>query len=158
MLAGGDAVHFHMLNKESRSYFQRVLAASGTALTTNAITKVNHVQQLQECWKINEMDKLIEYLKSESSDTLMKCPQFENPVNLNKVWAPVVESNATKGAFLTKTPREIYSDPDEELPFMDTMFSFTSQVPYYSSALFQTHMLIFIAAGSFIGSVEHKCI
>lgn len=125
---GGDAVHFHMLNKESRSYFNRAFAASGTAITTNALTKVNHVQQVQECSKIVEMDKLIEYLKTENSNTLIKCPQFENPVNLNTIWAPVVESIDTKGAFLTKTPREIYSDPDEGVPIMDTMFSFTSQV------------------------------
>lgn len=128
LYAGGASVHYQMLNKESRLYFQRAFAASSSAFDSYALTKVDHVQHIEECFEINGMEKLIEYLKTENSSTLMSCSPFENPYEPYKIWVPVIESNTTKDAFLTKHPEEIYNDLTEEIPTMDAMFSFTAQV------------------------------
>lgn len=125
---GGASVRFQMLNKQSRSYFQRAYAISGSAVNSFAFTKVNHVQLIRDCSKNTEMDKLIEYLKTENTSTLFQCPHLESPNDIYEIWAPVIESNETNDAFLTKTPEEIYKYSTEELPIMDTMFSFTAQV------------------------------
>lgn len=118
-----------MLNKESRSYFQRAYAASGSLFQSYVFSKANHTKIVQKCSNITETDKLMEYLKTENSSALIKCPRLEGPmVEFNIEWVPVIESNATKSAFLTKTPEEIFNGPTEELPIMDTLFSFTGEV------------------------------
>lgn len=75
------------------------------------------------------MEKLMEYLKTQNSSTLLNCTSIENPGESDdNTWVPVIENNTANGAFLTKTPEEIYNDPTEEAPAVDTMFSFTSLV------------------------------
>lgn len=154
-----------MLNKKSRSYFQRAFAASGTTFNSFALSDVSHTQILQECSKITEMDKLMEYLRTENSSTLISCPLIDAAADVfNPVWAPVVESNNTKNAFLTKTPKEIYNNPSGEAPVMDAMFSFTAQVsrnPVIFTLCqkvkinFSFHLVI---VGGIVDIVQHKFI
>lgn len=84
------------------------------------------MQHVQECSKINELDKLIEYLKVESGDTLANCYPFVFSNDLDPVWVPNIEKPNTKGAFLTKSLEEIYNSNDA--PIMDSMFGFMAQV------------------------------
>lgn len=116
-----------MLNKESRSYFQRAFALSGSVFQEYIFTKANHVQIIQDCSNITEIRKLTEYLKTENSSELLNCPLSESD---RDCWVAVIESNRTKDAFLTKTPEQIYNASTDEAPIMDTMVSFTGQVVY----------------------------
>lgn len=115
-----------MVNQESRKYFKRAFADSSSVFDAYAMRSRNHVQQVQECSKIHEMDKLIEYLKKESGDELVNCYPFAFSSDLDPVWVPTIEKPNTKGAFLTKSPEEIYES--NEAPIMDSMFSFMAQV------------------------------
>lgn len=118
-----------MLSKESRKYFQRAFSASGTAFQPYALTKVDHVQHVKDCLNVTEMDELLKHLKSDDSDTLMNCPHYESSGDFSLIFAPVIESENTTNAFLTKTPEGIYNDlAGEDAPVMDAMFSFTAQV------------------------------
>lgn len=112
-----------MLNKESRKYFQRAFAVSGTAIRSNA----DHAELIQKYSTFNKTGKLIDFLRTESSIALLNISYLETADDLF-VWSPVIEGNHTKDAFLTRTPKEIYSDSTEEAPIMDTLFSFTAQV------------------------------
>lgn len=91
----------------------------------------NHVRYVQNLLKINEMSKIIEYLKTEDSRTLIEWPSTQ-PESEYKVWVPTIEKSSTNGAFLTKTPEEIYNSIDA--PIMDSMFSFMSQVKQKKSS------------------------
>lgn len=124
--AGGVSAHFHMLNVESRKYFKRMFASSGSALSAYAIRKANHVQRTQKCLKIYEMKRLIDYLQWEKPSTLIACDPQIYPGGITAKWVPTIESRNTEGAFLTKSPDEIYGSG--EAPAMDSMFSFTNQV------------------------------
>lgn len=114
-----------MLNKESRSYFQRAYAASGSVFQPYVFTKANHVQIIQACSNATKIENLLGYLKNSNSSELLNCPPTET--QSLEVWVPIIERNGTKNAFLTKTPEEIYNNGGEA-PIMDTMFSFTGQV------------------------------
>lgn len=123
-LLGGAAVHFHMLNKESRRYFNRAFASSGSAF--NAWQRGTHVELIQECSKLNEEDEMIEFLRAASSQRLLGCKPKTQPGGVEQAWLPTIESPQTRGAFLTQPPEEIYRS-DRPLP-IHTMFSFNSQV------------------------------
>lgn len=123
---GGASAHFHMLNVESRKYFKRIFAISSSAFCAYALRKANHVQRTQKCLKIYEMKRLIDFLKWAKPSTLSACDPMIFPGGLTAKWVPTIESANTKGAFLTKSPDDIYSSG--EAPAMDSMFSFTNQV------------------------------
>lgn len=118
-----------MLNKESRSYFQRAFALSGSVFNSFAFSEVkNHTKVVEECSKSNDMEKLMEYLRTANESALIDCPHVD-PTDTVLYWSPVIESNTTNDAIITKSPEEIYNNPDEA-PVMDAMFSFTAQVLY----------------------------
>lgn len=118
---GAASVHFHMLNDSSRKYFNRVYASSSSAFSAYALHRANHLQKAHECFQINEMDKLIKYLKTTNSSTLVKCYPSPSPA-----WVPTIENSRAVGAFLTQTSDEIYGS--NKVSPLDTMFSFNSQV------------------------------
>lgn len=125
---GGTSVHYHVLNLESRKYFNRAYLASGVALDYFALHEPDHLGRLYEFSKTQDKKQLIKYLKSTDSQILAECYStldFGN-VLVSLPWVPTIESPLTKGAFLTKTPEEILNS--NEAPVMDILFSFTSEV------------------------------
>lgn len=130
-----------MLNEESRKYFNRALAMSSTAFNYYALFEPNHLKRMQDYTKVEDNAKLIEYLKNADSKTLANCYQTGNLelILLDSPWVPTIESPSTKGAFITKTPEEIYNS--DAAPVMDTMFSFNSQVPLYGHLSIETEIL-----------------
>lgn len=116
-----------MLNTESRKYFNRAFASSGAALNSFAVRKADHMQILQECTKISDTTKLIEYLKNADNNILRECSPFDSKLgSLIITWVPTIERPHIRGAFLTKTPVQIYDS--NEAPVMDAMFTFNSEV------------------------------
>lgn len=124
--AGGASVHFHMINEESRRYYNRALSSSGTAMNFFALKRINHLERVQKCFQTNNMGHLIQYLKVADRNILMNCYPFIIPDDLYPVWVPTIENPNASVAFLTKTPSEIYNS--EKAPQMDAIFGFTSQV------------------------------
>lgn len=124
---GGASVHFQMLNPQSRSYFQRAFASSGAALIFSVVRKTNHVKLLQECTGIYDIEVLKDYLTLADADLLRTCSPFNSKLGaILTPWVPSVERESINGAFLTKTPEDIYNS--NEAPVMDTMFTFNAQV------------------------------
>ena len=123
---GGASTHFHMLNEKSRKYFTRAYLISGSGYSSYAVLKTNHVQRIQNCSKLNEINELVDYIKTSDADTLRQCYSYKFPGPLHPVWVPTIESSNNAGAFMTKTPDEIYSLG--LAPAMDAMFSFATQV------------------------------
>lgn len=130
---GGASVHFHMLNKKSRKYFNRAFASSGSAFNAFAIRRKNHLKLIQNCAKSEDTDKLIDYLKmTDMSKILYECCPIETmkvgvvTERIRFTWAPTIEMPYSRGAFLTKTPSEIYNSA--EALMMDSMFSFNAEV------------------------------
>ncbi len=116
-----------MLNEESRKYFNRAYLGSSSAFNFYAISRVGHLQQMKEFSKIDEEDKLIEYLKTADSCVLSAFyPPSATGKTLYVPWVPTIEDSNTVGAFITKTPEEIYHS--DKAPIMDTMFSIASKV------------------------------
>lgn len=127
IFTGGSSVHFHMLNVESRKYFTRAYFSSSSAFSYIAINTTNHVQRMREFSKVDDMDKLIEYLKTTKSDVLEKCHTMDNfDMTLISSWVPTIENPDTIGAFMTETPEVTYKSGN--VPMIDTMVSFTSKV------------------------------
>lgn len=127
---GAVSVHLHMLNEQSRKYFKRAFMFSGTAFVPTVVQQNwNHVQQIQDCLQIIELNDLIENLKIENTTVLARCYPYTFPADLNLNWAPTIESVGTTGAFLTQTPEKIYNSGNA--PSMDVVFSFNSQVLYH---------------------------
>lgn len=128
MDVGATSVNFHMLNKESRKYFNRAFISSSSSFSHYAYPDRNHLDQMKKCTKIDDEKKLIAFLKTVDSDGLDVCQTFSF-TNANAVpWAPTIESAETVGAFKTKLANEMYS---EDPAVMDTLFSFNSQVLVY---------------------------
>lgn len=124
---GGSSVHFHMLNMESRKYFNRAYSSSGSALNFFVLRKENHIKQVQMCAQTNELSQMLEYLKTTNDTILAHCCTSDGPgCGHYPIWTPTIENTSTTGAFLTKTPEEIYNS-DLSLT-MDAMFSINSQV------------------------------
>lgn len=113
---------------------------------------------VQKCSNITGTNELIEYLKTENATTLLNCSPPNFGPDFFLTWVPVIESNNTKDAFLTKTPEEIYMDPNEDAPAMDAMFSFTSQVFQFYSTLksYQSELNISVVAGGDVYFIEYK--
>lgn len=113
---------------ESRKYFNRAFASSSSAFNRYAISRTNHVHHIQNCSQFNDMDKIIEYLRtSEMAKILYECYPLETIMGKNLyLYVPTIEMPNIRGAFITKTPDEIYNST--EAPVMDTMFSFASEV------------------------------
>lgn len=117
-------VNYQMLNKVSRRYFTRAYCLSGTAFNTFYNMEANDQLQLaKKCFRIHDTEKLIEYLKTANLSSLIKCNILDTDF---KGWLPTIERSNAPGAFLTKTPVEIYNS--DEAPVLDAMFSVTSQV------------------------------
>lgn len=125
--SGGASVSYHILNEESRKYFNRAYAASGSAFNFFALTRENHLERMQECSKAKDSNEMIEYMKTTDSEVLAKC-YFD--INWGKTikpkWVPTIEKPGTKGAFITQSPEEIYSS--DKPPVVDALFSFASKV------------------------------
>lgn len=122
LFVGGASVQLHMINEESRKYFQRAFSMSGSALQYYVLWAYNNnrEEQIQNCAKTNDTQKIIELLKTASGRALLNC---------NKPgWNPTIESTHTKDAFLTQSPDDIYNS--SEAPIIDTMFSFASKVSH----------------------------
>lgn len=115
-----------MLNKESRKYFNRAFASSGSAFSFYALSKDDHLKRMQEFSKINDKDKLIEFLKTANSKELSESQPFSFGKILYAPWVPTIESSTTKGAFISTKPDEIYNS--NEAPVLDSLFSVTSVV------------------------------
>ncbi|XP_055312128.1 esterase B1-like [Sitodiplosis mosellana] len=124
--AGGASVNYHMLNEESRKYFNRAFAQSSSSLNYYALQKQNHLERMQNFSNIQDKQQLVEYLKAADSAELAKLLKQNEygKILIDLLWAPTIESPETKGAFITKTPEEIYKS--DKAPVMDAMFSFTS--------------------------------
>lgn len=85
------------------------------------------MKRMQEYTRIDDAEQLVEYLRTSDSETFANCHTWDSFGNvLNSPWAPTIESPDTTGAFLTKTPYEIYSS--DNAPTMDVMFVFNSHV------------------------------
>lgn len=116
-----------MLNKESQNYFNRAFASSGAALIFFVLHKANHVELLKKYTGIYDTKALIDYLKIADEYVLRTISPFDSKLgSLLTTWVPTIERANIKGAFLTKTPEEIYNS--SEAPVMDTMFTFNTQV------------------------------
>lgn len=82
---------------------------------------------MREFSEMEDMDKLIEYLKTTSSNVLEKCHTMDNfDMTLIPPWVPTIEDPDTIGAFMTETPETIYNSGNA--PMIDTLISFTSKV------------------------------
>lgn len=121
---GGAYANVQMLNKKSRSFFTRSFAASGTSLNYYGYRKNNHLQQIQKCLNIYDVNKLVDYLKVAQPSDLFKC----NVLDFTGIptWTTTLECANVPDAFLTKTPDEIYNSNDA--PQKDAMFSIVDQV------------------------------
>lgn len=115
-----------MANEVSRKYFNRAFAMSSSGFNPYALRKADHVQEIQKCSQMYDMDKLIEYLKTANGSAFDTCYPWTFPGDLDPIWVPTIEKSNTKGAFLTKTLEEIYQS--DKAPIMDSMFSFASRV------------------------------
>ena len=113
-----------MLNEESRKYFTRALPISNTAFSGMTLFKESHVQHIQECSQLNEINDLIEYVKTSNVTTLRRCYNSEFKFTIH--WTPTIENSNAVRAFITKTPDEIYSS--DKAPVLDAMFIFATQV------------------------------
>ncbi|XP_031635932.1 cholinesterase 2-like [Contarinia nasturtii] len=125
--AGGASVSYHMLNEKSRKYFQRAMSLSSTALNYYSLYEPNHLERVQNCTNIQDKNKLIEYLRKGDAGTIAECGQMMKmePIRFESPWVPTIENPKTRGAFITKSPEEIYKS--EKAPIMDTLFTFNSQ-------------------------------
>lgn len=141
--AGGASVNYQMLNEESRKYFNRAFAMSGTVFNYYALYEPHHLRRMQDYANIEDKNKLIEYLKTTDTNTLANCSKADTlgTTLLVVPWAPTIENPSTKGAFITKTPEGIYNS--DKAPTMDAMFSFDSQVNRAHFKLNQINLFIY---------------
>lgn len=125
---GGASVHFQLLNKQSRKYFNRVFADSSSAFSSYAVHKANHVEVVQKCLKIDDKSKLVEYLKTaHANEIAQQCDLWNTGFKtFSQTWVPTIEAPTANEAFITKSLDEIYNST--EAPIMDTLFSFNAEV------------------------------
>lgn len=117
-LTGGTFIHAHTLNENSRIFFKRAFTSSGAISFWNLPIESN-VQKIQSCLGINETgNSLAEYMKAANSSTLKKCDKT--------FWFPSIERPNATNAFITKTPKEIYTSGKP--PVLDILFATASQV------------------------------
>lgn len=118
-IPGGACVHHQILNEQSRKYFNRAFAMSGSALHSYPLSliKGNNLKPMQNCTKINDVDELAKHLATTDVRNLLEY----NKDNM-MTWAPTIERLNAPNAFLVKSPEEIYNS--SKAPVLDTMFSF----------------------------------
>lgn len=115
---GASFIHAHMLNVESRKYFNRAYLSSGCVSGYHLRTDT-HLEMLQECLQTNDTgNELVEFLKTASSFQLSSCNFLP--------WVIYIESLSAPHPFITQTSDEIYKSDNP--PIMDAMFSIASQV------------------------------
>lgn len=77
------------------------------------------MQKIHECLEINETGhRLAEYMKTVDREILTKCNET--------FWLLSLESPNAPRAFITKTPKEMYTS--DKPPVVDIMFVMASQV------------------------------
>lgn len=118
IFVGGSSVQLHMINEESRKYFQRAFLMSGSGLQSYVLWTFDREKQIHDCTQLTDTRKIVEYLKTANSSTVLNC-------NIPG-WFPTIESPDAKDAFLTELPDKIHNS--SRAPIMDTMFSFASKV------------------------------
>lgn len=125
---GAASVTFQMLNAESRKYFNRAFASSGTGSVWFILRKANHVPEIRKCLRTNEtnMDKLVAQLKTADRRVLQMCSLHDFSKSFVLTWVPTVEKANAREPFLTKSPNDIYNSDDA--PIMDSLFSFNAEV------------------------------
>lgn len=125
---GGASVDHHMLNEESRKYFNRAHAASGTVFNYfGAPPKGNHLERMLECSQTNDQMSLIQYLKTAPAEDLVKCHFAMNwGKTIKPEWGPSIEKEDARMPFITQSLDEIYNSG--KAPVIDAFFSFTDQV------------------------------
>lgn len=69
---------------------------------------------------------MVKYLQTAKSEDIVKCRPYQIGNDRSVTWVPTVEHASIRGAFLTKTPEEVYDSRDP--PILDAMFSFNSKV------------------------------
>lgn len=127
MITGGASVSYHMLNEESRKYFNRAIIMSGVSFNNFALYESNHLERMQNFTNIKDEQKLVEYLKAADSAVLAKVTGLKDSRYIVQTsWAPTIESPETNGAFITQHPEEIYQS--DKAPIMDAIFTFNSMV------------------------------
>lgn len=107
-ISGGQSASHHMLNEESRQYFQQALVMSGTANSYKMYSQGNHLCLMKifakkyEKWIGDGLDELIELLKNVPEQEILDFAaevqnqphdklEFEIIATLNAVWLPTVE-------------------------------------------------------------------
>lgn len=117
-ITGGTFAHAHMLNAESRKYFNRAYSSSGVVSRFH-LRRDNHVEYLRQCLQINETGYgFAEILKTANTTALAECNYLR--------WIIFIESPNTPGAFITQSLDEIYNS--DSAPKVDAMFSIATQV------------------------------
>lgn len=109
-----------MLNRESRNYFHRSFVASGTSLNSYRPNDGSELQLMQRCTQIDDVDKLIQHLKTTSTSNIAECNRMGTAI-----WSPTVECSNAPKAFITESPDALYAS-GETAPIVNTMFSFNS--------------------------------
>lgn len=126
MSKGGASVGFHLLNEESRRYFNRAYLSSSSAFSHYALREANHLRGMKDFTKISADEELIGYLRTANSDFLSKHYPFTYGKSLTPPWVPTIEHTNAVRPFITKTPDEIYGSGEAQA--IDIMFSFNSKV------------------------------
>lgn len=136
---GGASATFHMLNEKSRRYFKRALVMSGTVYSYFAMTEGNHTQKMRKCAQTWDEKAIILWMKQTDYKTILKC-YFENDwgKTLKPEWVPTIEPPHTKGGIITESPDDIWNSA--AAPFLDTLFSFTSQVTFNRISFLQENI------------------
>lgn len=120
-----------MLNMESRKYFKRAMVMSGSVYSYFALNEGNQLHKIQECAQTTDKSKVIQYLKTEDSKVIQNCYlKDEMGKTLKLDWAPTIEPQGTPGAMIDKSPEVIWTS--NEAPRFDTLFSFNSEVIFFS--------------------------
>lgn len=89
--------NYQVLNDESRKYFQQLLLMSGTAIDFNAISNIDHVEEMYAFAKsisqpADNITHLIEILQNAQAQPLL---EYTSRMDLKKLvmrdWAPIIE-------------------------------------------------------------------
>lgn len=142
-IVGATSASHHMLNDESRKYFQRILIMSGTANTYKMFLEGNHrclveiFAKKYEKWIGSSLEEIIELLKSVSEKEILDFAaevqsqphdqlEFEIVATLNVFWVPIVEAENAIRPFLQENPEEkLENAKDLSIP---TYYTTTSRV------------------------------
>ncbi|XP_053666504.1 juvenile hormone esterase-like [Anopheles marshallii] len=117
--AGGASVHLHLMHLGNEGIFQRAVSLSGNALAPWSAPRTNPEQlarQQAELLGVKEAhqmttSELVEALRSIDAERFVD--SYKGFTNGSRypaiVYGPVVESSTVKDAFLTATPKELWS-------------------------------------------------